>query len=89
MRALADRIGTDPSNLTGLIDKLEGRDAIGRVPDTVDRRVKTLRLTDDGLGLRQAFWQRLTHDAGPIAALTHAQVRQLRELLEAALDAPE
>lgn len=88
MRALADRIGTDPSNLTGLIDKLEGRDAIRRVPDPVDRRVKTLCLTEVGLGLRQAFWQRLTHDAGPIAALTPVQVRQLRELLAAALDPP-
>lgn len=89
MRALAERIGSDPSNLTGLIDKLEGRDVIRRVPDAVDRRVKTLQLTDDGLGLRRAFWQRLTHDAGPIAALTPEQVRQLRELLAAALDPPD
>lgn len=89
MRELAGRVGSDPSNLTGLVDKLEARDALRRVPDPADRRVKTLRLTEDGERLRQEFWHRLTHDAGPIAGLTSAQVRQLRELLEAALDQPE
>lgn len=70
MRGLAERVGSDPSNLTGLVDKLERRGALRRVPDPVDRRVKTLQLTDEGLRLREAFWHRLTHDAGPIAALT-------------------
>jgi DNA-binding MarR family transcriptional regulator len=88
MRGLADRVGSDPSNLTGLVDKLENRSALCRVPDPVDRRVKTLQLTDEGQQLREAFWRRLTHDAGPIAALTPGQVRQLRELLQAALDPP-
>jgi DNA-binding MarR family transcriptional regulator len=89
MRELADRVGSDPSNLTGLVDKLENRDALRRVPDPADRRIKTLRLTEEGLRLREAFWHRLTHDAGPIAPLTPTQVRQLRELLQAALDPPE
>jgi DNA-binding MarR family transcriptional regulator len=89
MRALADRVGSDPSNLTGLVDKLETRGALRRTPDSADRRIKTLRLTDDGLHLREAFWHRLTHDAGPIAPLTPTQVRQLRDLLQAALDPPD
>ena len=89
MRELAERVGSDPSNLTGLVDKLETRGAVRRVPDSVDRRVKTLQLSEDGRHLREAFWHRLTHDAGPIAALTPVQVRQLCVLLEAALDSPE
>lgn len=89
MRALAERVGSDPSNLTGLVDKLEARGALLRVPDPDDRRVKTLRLTEDGQRLRDAFWQRLTNDAGPIAPLNPVQVRQLCELLQAALDGPE
>lgn len=89
MRALAERVGSDPSNLTGLVDKLETRGALRRVPDPVDRRVKTLQLTVQGQRLRQDFWHRLTHDAGPIAPLTAPQVRQLCELLQAALDPPE
>jgi DNA-binding MarR family transcriptional regulator len=89
MRVLAERVGSDPSNLTGLVDKLEARGALRRVPDPTDRRVKTLQLTPDGQQRREAFWRRLTHDPGPIAPLTPAQVRQLRELLEVALDQPE
>jgi DNA-binding MarR family transcriptional regulator len=85
MRALADRVGSDPSNLTGLVDKLEARGALRRVPDPADRRVKTLRLTADGRRLRERFWHRLTHDPGPIAPLTREQVRALSELLQAAL----
>jgi DNA-binding MarR family transcriptional regulator len=89
MRELADRVGSDPSNLTGLVDKLETRGALRRVPGSVDRRIKTLHLTDEGLRLRDAFWHRLTNDPGPIAPLTPTQVRQLRELLQAALDPAE
>lgn len=88
MRVLAEQVGYDPSNLTGLADKLETRGALKRVPDPVDRRVKTLLLTDEGRQLREAFWHRLTHDAGPIAPLTPVQVRHLCELLQAALDPP-
>lgn len=88
MRGLADRVGSDPSNLTGLVDKLEARGALRRDPDAADRRVKTLRLTDDGELLRDRFWHRLTSDAGPIAPLNPDQVRQLRDLLAAALDPP-
>jgi DNA-binding MarR family transcriptional regulator len=86
MRTLADRVGSHPSNLTGLVDKLEGRGALRRLPDSADRRVKALALTDDGRQLRDAFWRRLTNDPGPIAPLTPVQVRQLGELLEAALE---
>lgn len=89
MRVLAQRTGSDPSNLTGLVDKLEARGALRRTPDTTDRRVKTLQLTEEGQHLRTAFWHRLTHDPGPIAPLSPTQVRQLRELLQAALDPSE
>lgn len=86
MRTLATRVGSDPSNLTGLVDKLERRGTLRRVADHADRRVKTLELTAEGRELRDAFWHRLTHDAGPIAPLNPGQVRQLRDLLEIALD---
>lgn len=85
MRALADRVRSDPSNLTGLVDKLEAHGRLQRVLDPADRRVKTLRLTEDGTQLRERFWHRLTHDPGPIAPLNQAQVRTLRDLLQLAL----
>jgi DNA-binding MarR family transcriptional regulator len=79
MRALADRLGHDPSNLTGLVDKLEARGAVVRRPDNVDRRVKALTLTEDGLKLRATFWDHITHDAGPFAHLSRAELRVLRD----------
>jgi DNA-binding MarR family transcriptional regulator len=88
MRVLADRVRSDPSNLTGLVDKLEAHGTLQRVPDPADRRVKTLQLTADGLKLREQFWNELTHDPGPIAPLNRAQVRTLRDLLRAALSQP-
>lgn len=86
MRTLANRLGSDPSNLTGLVDKLESRGLVRRTAGSPDRRVKTLELTTAGERLRSEFWERLTHAAGPIEGLTPAQVRQLSVLLQAALD---
>lgn len=81
MRALSGRIGTDPSNLTGLVDKLEARGLLVRIPDRVDRRVKALVLTQRGEDLRTAFWNRLTADAGPLAHLSGAELKALRDAL--------
>jgi len=86
-RALADQLGYDPSNLTGLIDKLEARGEVHRRPDHRDRRVKTLVLTSAGIQTRTAFWTALTSDSGPLAHLTADQARALRDRLTEALAA--
>ena len=39
MRTLADRLGLDPANLTGVVDKLEERGLVTRQPHPQDRRV--------------------------------------------------
>ncbi len=85
MRALADRIRYDPSNLTTVIDRLEALGAVERRPDTRDRRAKGLVLTDEGLGLRDAFWQRLSNEVGPLGGLDMKELAQLRSLLQLAL----
>src|SRR6266516_3117055 len=69
MRALADRIRYDPSNLTTVIDRL----------------AKGLVLTDEGLSLRDAFWQRLSNEVGPLGGLDMKELAQLRSLLQLAL----
>jgi len=89
MRVLARRIGFDQSNLTGLVDKLEARDAVLRVPDRADRRIKSLVLTEVGQALRTAFWQRLTSDAGPLDHLSAQQLEALHDALLPALDEAE
>ncbi len=48
MRALAGLLSCDASNVTGIVDRLEGRDLVRREPDPADRRVKSIALTDRG-----------------------------------------
>src|SRR6266699_4909939 len=88
MRALADRLQYDPSNLTSVIDRLEELGAVERRQDPHDRRVKGIILTDTGLSLRTAFWQRLISEVGPLGALGTRQLAELRSLLELALAGP-
>ena len=85
MRALADRLQYDPSNLTSVIDRLVELGAVQRRPDPRDRRVKGIVLTGKGLELRTAFWQRLVNEAGPLGGLGAEELRQLRSLLRLAL----
>jgi DNA-binding MarR family transcriptional regulator len=86
MRALAERLRYDPSNLTGLVDKLEERGAVRRRPDPRDRRVKALVITDEGMRLRDGFWERLVRDPGPLGRLSRAQLRSLQDLLRHAVE---
>lgn len=85
MRTLARSLGYDPSNLTGLVDKLEDRWAIERRSDPADRRIKVIVITEEGLRLRADFQERLVGDAGDLAALSESQVEDLRNLLHVAL----
>lgn len=86
MRALARKLRYDASNLTGLVDRLEERNAVERRTDQADRRVKTIAATKRGLELRERFWRRLSADSGPVNALTESELRQLRKLLTRAMD---
>lgn len=88
-RTVAAQLSYDPSNLTGLIDKLEALGAVGRRPDDRDRRVKMLLLTDAGAKFQQAFWNALNSDPGPLAHLTQEQTRALRDQLAQALASPD
>jgi DNA-binding MarR family transcriptional regulator len=88
MRALASRLQYDPSNLTGVIDRLEALGAVERRPDPRDRRVRSLLLTPVGERMRDPFWQQLTNDAGPLGHLGASELRQLRAILQSALAEP-
>lgn len=81
MRAIARKLGYDPSNLTGIVDKLENRDLIARQPDPTDRRVKALIATEHGIAVSQRLSERLRARTGPLAALNSDQLRELRSLL--------
>ncbi len=58
MRAFAEELSCDPSNVTGLVDRVERLGLVDRVPDPDDRRVRMLTLTAQGRRLRD----RVTHE---------------------------
>lgn len=63
MGQLAEALGCDPSNVTGMIRRLEQRDLVERVPDELDRRTRWLSLTPSGLELRTAFRQEIFRES--------------------------
>jgi DNA-binding MarR family transcriptional regulator len=81
MRDLAGRLGVDPSNLTGLVDRLEDRGLVERRPAAHDRRVKTLALTDAGVDLRGELFARALDGAPPASGLSLDEQRTLEALL--------
>ena len=53
MRAFAEELSCDPSNVTGLVDRVERLGLVDRIPDPDDRRIRMLTLTAKGRRLRQ------------------------------------
>jgi DNA-binding MarR family transcriptional regulator len=53
MRALSEAWHCDASNVTWLVDQLETRGLVERQISPIDRRVKTVVLTEPGLALRE------------------------------------
>lgn len=77
-RTLAEAMKVDPSNLSGVIDRLEGRGLVTRSPDAADRRVKILALTAAGRRVRSRM-RRALDDADPLVALpAHDRAEMLR-----------
>ena len=81
MRSLASELCCDPSNITGVVDRLEERGLISRTEDPDDRRVKLLQTTAAGRKLRDAFVARLFADVPGMSNLSRAQVAGLRAAL--------
>ena len=85
MSALADSVGCDASNVTGIVDRLEARGLIERRDDPGDRRVKLITLTDEGAQLREQVMDRLYEPPAAIARLSSADQRALCDILSRAL----
>jgi DNA-binding MarR family transcriptional regulator len=86
MGELAQRLVCDASNVTGLVDRLESRGLIERRPAADDRRVRMLVLTSAGEELRARALARFVEPPPGIAALSAAEQRTLRDLLQKALN---
>lgn len=81
MGEIALALACDPSNVTGLVDRLAARGLVRRVPDADDLRVKHLVLTDQGRAQRAALQERLFAQSPAIDALAPLERRQLLLLL--------
>jgi DNA-binding MarR family transcriptional regulator len=81
MRCLAESLACDPSNITGIVDRLEERGYVTRVASPTDRRVTLLQPTAAGKKLRESFVGSLFRDVPGMKDLSHAQIRDLRDVM--------
>jgi MarR family transcriptional regulator, organic hydroperoxide resistance regulator len=85
MRELADGLHCDPSNITGIVDRLGDRGLVERGSAPGDRRAETLMLTQDGAALRMRLLDRLSEPPPGLDRLSVDEQRRLRDLLRRAL----
>ncbi|MEV0698593.1 MarR family transcriptional regulator [Saccharopolyspora sp. NPDC050389] len=80
---LAALLGCDKTNITGMVDRLERRSLLTRVPDRSDRRISRLSLTDEGkaLGgeLREAFNAQVAERWGALPQADAAAIARLAQ----------
>lgn len=82
MRQLAQRLKCEPSNVTGIVDRLTARGLVERRADESDRRVKLAAPTEEGLRTAASLRESLGEFARePLGRLDEPSRRQLRELL--------
>jgi DNA-binding MarR family transcriptional regulator len=87
MRKLAQKLKCEPSNVTGIVDRLESRGLVERRPDPADRRVKLAAATDEGRQVAQDLRNGLRFAREPLAGLSDEERQSLRDLLRRMLHA--
>ena len=85
MSVMAEALYCDPSNVTGIVDRLEARGLIERRIDSDDRRVKRIALTREGSRLRERVLAKLYEPPAALERLTESEQRQLARLLRKAI----
>ncbi len=82
MRAVAAHLKCDPSNITGLIDRIEARGLVERTLDPADRRVRLLALTTGGRRVREGLVAELVVQVMASTTLSAAEAAELVALLD-------
>jgi DNA-binding MarR family transcriptional regulator len=89
-RKLAEALGVTPSNVTGIVDRLEEQGLVHRTPNPEDRREITLQATDKGkalvFDLREAEIKQMTQI---LSLLSPEELSSLAEGLSAFLNAAD
>ncbi|MGH1554082.1 MarR family winged helix-turn-helix transcriptional regulator [Streptomyces sp. L7] len=86
MRKLAQKLKCEPSNVTGIVDRLETRGLVERRPDPADRRVKLAAATDEGRQVARSLRESLRFAREPLAGLSDDERLALRGLLRRMLE---
>ena len=86
MRKLARKLKCEPSNVTGIVDRLETRGLVERRPDPADRRVKLAAATDEGRRVARSLRESLRFAREPLAGLSDEERLALRGLLRRMLE---
>ncbi|MFD3416217.1 MarR family winged helix-turn-helix transcriptional regulator [Streptomyces cyaneofuscatus] len=81
MRKIAVKLKCEPSNVTGIVDRLETRGLVERRADPVDRRVKLAAATEAGRETARELRDSLNFAREPLAELSDAERTVLRDLL--------
>ncbi|MFI1655101.1 MarR family winged helix-turn-helix transcriptional regulator [Streptomyces sp. NPDC020472] len=82
MRALAETMACDASNMTGIIDRLEQRGLVRREADASDRRVKNVILTAEGERVTDAIRAKMRTTREGLDGLDDQDRESLYTLLE-------
>ncbi len=85
MRELAAQLHCDNSNVTGLVDGLEGHGLVERRSAEHDRRMRMLVVTERGVEVRRRLHEVMQEVPSELAALSAEDQRALREILHRAL----
>ncbi|MCW5249055.1 MULTISPECIES: MarR family winged helix-turn-helix transcriptional regulator [unclassified Streptomyces] len=81
MRRLARKLRCEPSNVTGIVDRLEARGLVERRPDPDDRRVKVAAATEEGRHVARELRESLRFAREPLAGLSEEERIALRDTL--------
>ncbi|MER5768249.1 MarR family winged helix-turn-helix transcriptional regulator [Streptomyces sp. NPDC001985] len=81
MRQIAQKMKCEPSNVTGIVDRLELRGLVERRPDPHDRRVKLAAATEEGANTVGRLRESLDFAREPLGRLSEEERRALRDLL--------
>jgi MarR family transcriptional regulator, organic hydroperoxide resistance regulator len=86
MSTISDLLACDPSNVTGIVERLSVGSYIERRESHIDRRVKTVKLTEAGVALRNKLLPRITeNDASNLVNLSQDEIAILKKLLQKTL----
>jgi DNA-binding MarR family transcriptional regulator len=81
MRSVAEDLSCDPSNVTGLIDRIERLGLVARSADPDDRRVRRVELTATGHAVRRRLDRDIAALRAPFDELTVDDLATLAALL--------